>query len=182
MRTMQLFVTSTVILNKEHAVKHALISKKEMKKYLIALFAVCGALFASCSNDDEEKTLPDISPNNVEISFGATGGTKTITVNNAKELNVTQINDKVTTSSSTKEVNVLSVDNGGIKNSKQVTEGGWITISVEQVDGVYKKLIFTASENTDTQNTRQKFVHVSCGGNIYGIAFRVEQSKGTSSN
>lgn len=154
-----------------------------MKKYLIAFFAACGTLFAACSNDDDtEKTLPDISPNNVEISFGATGGTKTVTVNNAKELNVTQINDKVTTSSSTKEVNILSVDNGGIKNSKQVTEGGWITISVEQVDGVYKKLVFTASANTDTQNTRQKFVHVSCGGNIYGIAFRVEQSKGTSSD
>lgn len=153
-----------------------------MKNYLIALFAICGTLFTACSDDDETKTMPKISPNNTEISFDAAGGSKTYTVENAKELNVTQINDKVTTSGSTKETNVKSVENGQIKDSKLVTEGGWITIAVEKSDGVYKKITFTASANTDTENSRQKYVHVTCGGNIYGISFRVQQSEATSSD
>lgn len=144
------------------------------------LFAACGLLFAACSNDDDSnKTLPKISPNNTELSFDAAGGTKTVTVENASELNITQINDKETTSSSSsstsKETNVMSVSNGKLKDSKNVTEGGWFTAKVEQVDGVYKKITFTASKNSGS--ARQKWIHVTCGGNLYAISFRIQQSK-----
>lgn len=152
-----------------------------MKKCLFMLFALCGLLFASCSSDDDNsKTMPKMSPNNTELSFDAAGGTKTITVENAEELNITQINDKETTttssgSSTSKDTNVMSISNGKLKDSKNVTEGGWFTVKVEQVDGVYKKLTFTANQNTGS--ARQKWVHVTCGGNLYAISFRIQQSK-----
>lgn len=151
-----------------------------MRKYLFMLLAACTAMLTACSSDDDDKIMPVFSPNNTTITVDAGGGTKTMVVSNAEELNITQINDKSTSGSKTTETNVKSVSNKGIADSKNVTEGGWFTAVVSQVDGKYRKITFTVQPNTSTESNRNKYIHVSCGGNVYGLSLYLVQEKASS--
>ena len=149
-----------------------------MKKYLFILFALCAVAFSACNDDDDnDKTMPVLSPNNTDVSFTASGGEKTLIVTNATELNITRINDKVTQNKKTTETNVYSIENGKLKDSKNVTEAGWFTAKVVQDNGVYRKIVFSVSKNTSTDSQRDKYVHVTCGGNLYGLSLHVMQEK-----
>ena len=108
-----------------------------MKKYLFMLFALCAVAFTACSDDDDDsKVLPVLDPNNTDVYINAEGGEASVTVKNAKELNIVQINDKTTDDKGkTKETNVKSVENGKLADTKNVTEGGWFTAKVVN-DGV----------------------------------------------
>ena len=54
-----------------------------------------------------------LDPNNTDVYINAEGGEASVTVKNAKELNIVQINDKTTDDKGkTKETNVKSVENG----------------------------------------------------------------------
>lgn len=128
------------------------------------------------SNNVGNKEMPQLSPNNTNISVEAKGGSKTLTVSNAKELNITQINNKTKGANNTStDTDVQSVSNGKIKDPKNV-DGGWFSA---KVDG--NKIVFTVTENTDTQNSRDKYIHVSCGGNIYGLSLHLVQDKAAES-
>ena len=105
----------------------------------------------------------------------ATGGTKAITVKNAVELNITSINDKTGNKGTVS--NEYSIGNGKLKDSKNVTEAGWFTAEVVKVDGVYKKIVFTVIPNTSTEASRDKYIHVTCGGNLYGLSIHLMQEK-----
>lgn len=152
-----------------------------IKKRLFLPLAVCAALFAACSKDDGTKEMPKLSPNNTDISVTAAGGEKTLTVSNAAELNITQINDKTISGSTTSETNVYSVSNGKLKDSKNVTEAGWFSAKVVQDNGVYRKIVFTVTANTSTESSRDKYIHVNCGSNLYGLSLHLTQSKASSS-
>ncbi len=151
-----------------------------MKKYLSLLFAVFAVVLASCSDEKEDKyTMPNLSPNNTTISMEATGGQKVLTVTNAEELNITQINNKTVNNKKTSETNVLSITNGGISNSKLVTEGGWFTAEVVNVDGVYKQIVINVTQNTENKS-RDKYIHVTCGTNFYGLSLHLVQDAASS--
>lgn len=149
-----------------------------MKKYLFLLVALCSAVFMSCSDDDDKYIMPQLSPNNTDISVSASGGEKTITVSNAVDLTITQINNKETgANNKTSETNVMSIKNGKLKDSKNVTEGGWFTARI-----VDKKIVVNVTANTDTKNIRDKYIHVSCGGSVYGLSLHLKQEKASSSD
>lgn len=149
-----------------------------MKKYLFLLVALCSAVFMSCSDDDDKYIMPQLSPNNTDISVSASGGEKTITVSNAVDLTITQINNKENgANNKTSETNVMSIKNGKLKDSKNVTEGGWFTAKI-----VDKKIVVNVTANTDTQNARDKYIHVSCGGSVYGLSLHLKQEKASSSD
>lgn len=152
-----------------------------MKKCLFMILAVCAVVLSACSDDDNNnnnKVMPQLSPNNTNISVDANGGTKTLTIGNAVDLNITQINNKSTDANKkTTDTNVQSVSNGKIADPKNVTEGGWFTA---KVDG--KNIVIAVSKNSDTQNARDKYIHVTCGGNIYGLSLHLMQSKAAESN
>ena len=82
-----------------------------MKKYLFMLFALCAVAFTACSDDDDDsKVLPVLDPNNTDVYINAEGGEASVTVKNAKELNIVQINDKTTDDKGkTKETNVKRI-------------------------------------------------------------------------
>ena len=145
-----------------------------MKKYLFLFFAMCAVALVACSDDDDDKyIMPQLSPNNTNIIVTASGGEKTITVSNAVDLNITQINNKEKgANDKISETNVLSIKNGKLKDSKNVTEGGWFTAKI-----VDKKIVIKVTENTDTENARDKYIHVSCGGSVYGLSFYLKQDK-----
>lgn len=145
-----------------------------MKKYLFLFFAVCAVVLVACSDDDDDKyIMPQLSPNNTNIIVTASGGEKTITVSNAVDLNITQINNKEKgANDKISETNVLSIKNGKLKDSKNVTEGGWFTAKI-----VDKKIVIKVTENTDTENARDKYIHVSCGGSVYGLSLYLKQDK-----
>ena len=68
-----------------------------MKKCLFLLLSICMVAFVACGDDDDDKyVFPQMSPNNTNITVAAAGGTKTFTVSNAENLQITQINDKTT--------------------------------------------------------------------------------------
>lgn len=145
-----------------------------MKKYLFLLLSICMVAFVACGDDDDDKyVFPQISPNNTNITVAAAGGTKTITVSNAENLQITQINEKTTgANNKTSEINVMSIKNGKLKDSRNVTEAGWFAA---KVDG--KTITITVTENSDTENSRDKYIHVDCGGNVYGISLHLVQEK-----
>lgn len=144
---------------------------------------MCAVAFSACNDDDDNnKTMPELVPNNTDITFTASGGEKTLVVKNATELNITRINDKVTQNKKTTETNVYSIENGKLKDSKNVTEAGWFSAKVVQENGIYCKIVFTASKNTSTESQRDKYVHVTCGGNLYGLSLHVMQEKTTDSS
>ena len=151
-------------------------------KRLFLPLAVCAALLAACSNDDGTREIPKFTPNNTDISVTAAGGEKTITVSNASELNITQINDKTTSGSTTTDTNVYSISNGKLKDSKNVTEAGWFTATVVQDNGAYRKIVFTVTANTSTESARDKYIHVDCGSNLYGLSLHLTQVKATASS
>lgn len=150
-----------------------------MKKYLFMLFALCAVAFTACSDDDDDsKVLPVLDPNNTDVYINAEGGEASVTVKNAKELNIVQINDKTTDDKGkTKETNVKSVENGKLTDTKNVTEGGWFTAKVVNDGGGYRRIVFNAQPYRDFEKNRVKFIHVTCGDNMYGIAFRLIQRK-----
>lgn len=152
-----------------------------MKKYLFLLFAVCAAVFVSCSDDDDNDkyVMPQLSPNNTNISVEAGGGQKILTVSNAVELNITQINNKTVSSGKTSETDVMSIANGKLKDSKLVTEGGWFTAEVVKVNGVYNQIVINVTANTGTES-RDKYIHVTCGGKLYGLSLHLSQDKPSS--
>lgn len=140
------------------------------------LLAACAVGFSSCSDDEGgTKVMPQLDPNNTDITMTATGGTKAITVKNAVELNITSINDKTGNKGSVS--NEYSIENGKLKDSKNVTEAGWFTAEVVKVDGVYKKIVFSVIPNTSTEASRDKYIHVTCGGNLYGLSIHLMQEK-----
>lgn len=158
--------------------------KSRLTKFLSLVFlAVMAIAFAACddTDDNSSKITPLLEPNNSNLSFTAEGGVQTLTVKNATELNITQINNKVQNNNSQSETNVCSVQNGKIANPKNVTEGGWFTAKVVSVDGVDKQIVFTVSKNTDTKNSRDKFIHVTCGDKLYGLSLHLSQSNASDS-
>ncbi len=151
-----------------------------MKKYLSLLFAVCVAVFVSCSDEQEDKyTMPKLTPNNTTISMEATGGQKILTVTNAEEINITQINNKTVSNNKTSETNVMSITNGSLKDSKLVTEGGWFTAEVVKTDGVYKQIVINVNQNTENKS-RDKYIHITCGENFYGLSLHLVQEAASS--
>lgn len=145
-----------------------------MKKCLFLLLSVCMITFMACGDDDDDKyVMPQMNPNNTTITLGADGGTKTFTVSNAENLQITQINDKTTDANNkTTETNVMSIKNGKLEDPKNVTEAGWFAAKVEG-----KTITFTVTANSDTGNSRDKYIHVDCGGNVYGISLHLIQEK-----
>ena len=56
-------------------------TKREMKKYLFMLFALCAVAFTACSDDDDDsKVLPVLDPNNTDVYINAEGGEASVTV------------------------------------------------------------------------------------------------------
>lgn len=157
--------------------------KKRMKKYLFMLLSLCVFAFAACSESEDGdysgKVAPQLSPNK-DIHVGADGGAVTVTVANAVELNVTQINDKESTSTGSKEVNVKKTSDGSIKDSKNVVEGEWFSAKVEKTNGVYNKLVLSVEKNAGA--ARSKNIHISCGGNVLGASFMLDQASGQSTS
>ena len=75
------------------------------------LLAACAVGFSSCSDDEGgTKVMPQLDPNNTDITMTATGGTKALTVKNAVELNITSINDKTGNKGTVS--NEYSIENG----------------------------------------------------------------------
>lgn len=156
-----------------------------MKKYLFMLFALCAMAFTACSDDDggDERSVPQLSPNNTDLMFSAAGGSQEVSVSNAAELNVVKINQKsgsASTASTETNVYVYNGTNpqqGKLKDPKYVTESGWLTVRVvADASGRYSRLVFTASKYAATDTQRDWYVHVSCGDNMYGIVFHVVQT------
>lgn len=149
-----------------------------MKKILFILLAVCSVCLCACDDNDDygsKKITPVLTPNNTDLTFSADGGQQTLTVSNARELNIVQINDKTTDSNgSAKETDVRRYDNGKLKDLKNVTEGGWFTARIVQDNGIYRTMVITVSKNTD-KNARTKYLHLTCGENMYGISMRIIQ-------
>ena len=147
-----------------------------MKKCLFMLFALCAVAFTACDESEEgaykNKIVPKLSPNK-DIQVGANGGTQVLTVLNGTDVKITQINDKL--GASGKETNVKKISDGTIKDPRNVTEGGWFTATVEQEDGVYKKIVFEVTPNSG--DARTKYIHISCGENMLGAAFMIIQEK-----
>ena len=156
-----------------------------MKKHLFLLLALCAAVFVACSDDDGNgKITPILSPNNTDIYMEAVANEPVyVLVENAKDLNVVQINDKTTDDKGkTKETNVRRYDEGKLANQKYVTEGQWFTVKIEEDGGVYRRIEFKAIPYNDYEKDRVKYVHVSCGDNMYGISFRLVQRHAVKSN
>ncbi len=151
-----------------------------MKKYLFMLLAFCAVAFSACSDDDNnDKTMPKLNRNNTNISMGAAGGEYSIIVENATtDLNITQINEKTNSSTGkATDTNVMSIANNKLSDPKNVTEGGWFTAKIVQDNGIYRKIVFTVTQNTSTDSNRDKYIHVDCGSKLYGLSLHLMQDK-----
>lgn len=167
-----------------------------MKKYLLMLLALCGMAFTACSDDDDndDRRTPKISPNNTDLIFSASENSSEISVTNAVELNIVKINQKsgsATTASTETNVYVYGSTDpkvNKLKNSKYVTESGWLTARVvTDASGRDSRIVFSVSKYTPsaqqegkTDKARDWYVHVSCGGDLYGIVFHIVQNPPTS--
>ena len=155
-----------------------------MKKYLFMLLSLCVLAFVGCDESEDGmysgKETPVLKPNSSYLTFGEGGGSTTILVDNAIDLNIVKVNDKTSDKAGGKETNVKSVEDGSIKDSKNVTEGEWVVAKIVSVDGVYKQINITVSANTG--GARTKFLHLTCGGNLLGLSLVVNQSGNSSSS
>lgn len=167
-----------------------------MKKYLLMLLALCGMAFTACSDDDDndDRRTPQISPNNTDLIFSSGADSREISVTNAVDLNIVKINQKsgsATTASTETNVYVYGSTDpklNKLKNPKYVTESGWLTARVvTDASGRDSRIVFSVSKYTpsdqqsgQTDKARDWYVHVTCGGVLYGIVFHIVQNPPTS--